>query len=238
MPLLAAGQKDTTRLSFKKYYVPTGIRLGVDLVPIAWGMRDKTFAGKEFQADIDFYRYHLTFDYGNWSRSYAGTLTDTAAADLHNSFEYNNDGRYFRVGVDVNFLLKDPERNMFYVGARYGRASFNEYYYVDEELPDYLWIFDPGARQIRSYVNSSVPARWFELTMGVRLKVYKFIWMGYTSRFKFGLKTGNTPELLPHDVPGYGRTDKNTTWGFSYHLMFRIPVRDYPDLPPSKKKKK
>jgi hypothetical protein len=74
--------------------------------------------------------------------------------------------------------------------------------------------------------------------MGVRLKVYKFIWMGYTSRFKFGLKNGDTPALLPHDVPGYGRTDKNSTWGFSYHLMFRIPVRDYPPLPASKKKKK
>jgi Domain of unknown function (DUF6048) len=242
-PLLAWGQKDTTKLSFKQYYVPTGIRLGLDLVPIGRGLFSDSFSGKEFQADIDFYRYHLTFDYGNWSRSYAGTLeretvTGNITSAYNNTFDYQNDGRYFRVGVDVNFLLKDPDRNMFFVGGRYGRASFDEYYYIDEDLPDFWWIFDPGARQSRSFVNSNTPAQWFELTTGVRIKVYKFIWMGYTARFKFGLKTGNTPELLPHDVPGFGRTDKESTWGFNYHIMFRIPVRDYPPIPVKKKKKK
>jgi len=61
------------------------------------------------------------------------------------------------------------------------------------------------------------------------------IWMGYTARFKFGLKNKGNGEMLPHDVPGYGRTDKDAYWGFNYQIFFRIPFRKMPPLPPYKK---
>jgi hypothetical protein len=54
--------------------------------------------------------------------------------------------------------------------------------------------------------------------------MWKMIWMGYTARFKFGLKTNETGPMLPHDVPGYGRTDKESTWGFNYQIFVRLPV--------------
>jgi hypothetical protein len=54
------------------------------------------------------------------------------------------------------------------------------------------------------------------------------IWMGYTARFKFGLKVDNTIDIVPSDVPGYGRTFKDSYWGFNYQIFFRIPVRKQP----------
>ncbi len=39
---------------------------------------------------------------------------------------YSNDGTYWRVGVDVNLLVKDPDRNMLFFGARYGKANFSQ----------------------------------------------------------------------------------------------------------------
>ena len=74
-------------------------------------------------------------------------------------------------------------------------------------------------------MNSDVNGRWYELTGGIRVKIWKMIWMGYTGRFKFGLKTNESGAMLPSDVPGYGRTDKDNTWGFNYQIFFRIPVR-------------
>lgn len=206
-------QKDSTKLSFKEYYVPTGIRVGTDAISLLMTQYNETFSGWEVSADVDFYRYFLAVEYGHWSRRYNEPRWD-----------YLNDGNYFRVGADVNFLTKDPERNMFFVGARYGRATFDESLLLLE------------TRQ--SYESIAVPASWYELTTGLKVKIWSFFWMGYTARFKFGLNTDERGDMVPHDVPGYGRTDKDSYWGFNYQLMFRIPVRPAPALPASKKKKK
>jgi hypothetical protein len=214
-PATAFAQKDTTKLSFKKYYVPTGIRVGVDAISLARNFYDDSFKGWEANVDVDFYRYYLTVDYGSWERSYT----------REDGLSYTNDGNYFRAGVDVNFLTKDPARNMFFIGGRYGHSTFDENFHV----------VDPF---VVDYRNVNLPAHWYELTTGVRVKIWSFLWMGYTARFKFGLQTGDTPEMIPHDVPGYGRTDKESYWGFNYQILFRIPVRNMPELPPSKKKKK
>ncbi len=214
-PLVGYGQRDTTKLSFKKYYVPTGIRVGTDVISLVQNQVDETFSGWEANLDVDFYRYYLAVDYGNWSRIYE-----------RDGLSYLNDGNYFRAGVDVNFLTQDPDRNMFFLGGRYGRSTLNEEFFYQE--PDDAVL----AR------NTDVPGRWFELTTGVRVKIWSFLWMGYTARFKFGLKYGDTPEMVPHEVPGYGRTDRDSYWGFNYQILVRIPVRESPPLPPKKKKKK
>jgi hypothetical protein len=215
LPLFAYTQTDTTKLSFKKYYLPTGIRVGTDLIALSRNFYDDTFTGWEANVDVDMYRYYIAIDYGNWGRHYED-----------DGLLYTNDGNYFRAGVDVNFLTKDPQRNMFFVGARYGTGTFNEEFY----------FLEPDGPILER--NSNVPAHWYELTSGIRVKIWSFLWMGYTARFKFGLKHGETLDLEPHDIPGYGRTDKPTTWGFNYQIFFRIPVRQMPPLPPAKKKKK
>jgi hypothetical protein len=218
---IACAQKDTTRLSFKKYYIPTGIRVGTDAITLTRNAYDPSFSGWEANVDVDFYRYYVALDYGNWSRLY----------ERGDGLRYENNGGYFRAGVDVNFLTRDPNRNMFFIGARYGRGTFDETFNLVDTM-------DNGDPYTNRYVNTNIPARWFELTTGVRVKIWSFLWMGYTARFKFGLKAGDTPAMLPHDVPGYGRTDGETYWGFNYQLFFRIPVRKAPDLPAKKKKKK
>jgi hypothetical protein len=218
---VAYAQTDTTRSSFRERFLPTGIRIGTDAISISRNYYDKTFSGWEANADLDFNRYFLAVDYGHWGREYNKNAFAT----------YSNDGSYFRVGVDVNFLVHDPDRNMFFVGARYGHSVFEETLYVFDQSQ--LW----GDKE-ETYRNSNLNAHWYELTTGLRVKLWKFIWMGYTARFKFGLKTGATPNMLPSDVPGYGNTDKESTWGFNYQLFFRLPVRELPPLPPKKKKKK
>ncbi len=199
---LLAQEKDSVRNKF----LPTGIRLGTDAFALVRNTYDETFKGYELNADVDFYRYYLAVDYGSWGRTY-----------VQDSSNYSNNGNYFRVGVDVNFLTKSPVKNMFFLGMRYAHSSFSEDYSVI--INDPLW---GSSNEV--FTNRNVPANWFELTSGLRVRIWKMFWMGYTIRYKFALSMGDTPDLLPHDVPGYGLTNKNAYWGFNYQLLFRIPI--------------
>jgi hypothetical protein len=144
---------------------------------------------------------------GHWERIFSG-----------DNDSYQNSGNYMRAGIDVNFLKTDMDKNMFFIGARYAWGTFSENLTV--EIDDPVW-----GPSIETYTNNDVKAGWLELTTGLRVKMYKFFWMGYTARYKFGLTTNESSNLLPSDVPGYGRTNKDSTWGFNYQLLFRIPVR-------------
>jgi hypothetical protein len=203
----------------RKDYRPTGIRFGTDAIAFVKSRTDDTFTGAEYNVDIDFNRYYLVYDFGNWGRTLQGDQES-----------YSNDGKYYRFGIDVNFLTKDPDRNMFFLGGRYGHSTFSEDLIIVKDDPYWGPINN-------TYTNRDVNGRWFELTTGIKVKMWKIFWMGYTARFKFGLKTNEPGELMPHDVPGYGRTDKESYWGFNYQLFIRIPVRKQPVIKVDKKKK-
>lgn len=214
-PLVSFAQMQSKKKSkadtvqVKKDYRPTGVRIGTDVIALAKTQYVDTYKGWEVNADVDFDRYYLAVDVGSWSRDFDNKLGDT----------YSNEGNYFRIGGDVNFLLKDPEKNLLFLGLRYGHAVFSEDMTVTIEDP--VW----GTFTDQHFVNTDVTAHWFELTGGLKVKIWKMIWMGYTGRFKFGMKTGKTQQMLPHDIPGYGTTDEQSTWGFNYHIFFRIPIR-------------
>ena len=210
---LAAAAQPADTLKPGKSFLPTGIRVGTDILGLARTAYDETFDGWELNADVDFYRYYLAVDYGYWARDY---VADDGL--------YSNGGDYVRLGADVNFLKNDPEKNMFFFGMRYGRSTFSEYLTVQK--------IDPVWGPVNSTLtNSNINAQWFELTTGLRVKIWKMIWLGYTARLKFALSTDDTPDMLPHDVPGYGRADEDSYWGFNYQLFIRFPVRKSTTIP-------
>lgn len=205
-------QKPDSVKKVKKDFFPTGVRVGMDLISLIRTQTDENFSGYEYTADIDFYRYFLTVEYGKWEKKFS-TDEDT----------YSNDGNYMRVGVDVNFLKKDPDKNMFFFGGRYAWGSYSEVF--STSIVDPVWT-----DQTVTYTNTDVNSRWFEITTGLRVKMFKFFWMGYTARYKFGLKTNAPDGFTSYDVPGFGKTYENTTWGFNYQLLFRIPIRKKKEL--------
>lgn len=211
-------QTDTAKVKVRNKFAPTGVRVGTDLISIVRNYSDDTFNGWEVNADVDFSRYYFILDYGSTTRTFVSG----------DSLNYTSEGNYFRTGVDVNFLTKDPDRNMFFLGLRYGRATFSERYSFTEK--DLVWGIDQ-----RTLTNSNINGRWLELTTGIKVKIWKVIWMGYTAGFKFGLKTNQTGVLAPTEVPGYGRADEESYWGFNYQIFIRIPVRKQPSITQNKK---
>lgn len=203
-PVMVFAQKTDSLV--KKDFKPSGIRIGTDVLSLVRNHLDESFAGWEVSADVDFYRYYLAFDIGRWERNFT-TATE----------QYNNNGSYWRAGVDVNFLKKDPEKNMLFLGARYASGAFDEH--LTFALDD-LWTSGTT-----SYSNVNTKASWAEITGGLRIKLWKALWVGYTARYKFGLNTKETSNMVPHDVPGFGKTNKTATWGFNYQILFRVPFK-------------
>jgi hypothetical protein len=186
---------------------PSGIRLGTDLIALGKTIANSPLSGWEFNADVEMGRYYPTFDYGRWTRD-----------EMIVNGQYTNDGRYFRLGVDINFLTTDPDKNMFFLGARYGRSRFDEYVIYTDSAVD-IGNFQSEAS------NNNVRAGWVELTTGLRVKIWKQFWMGYTARFKFLPSVKNDEGFDTYEIPGYGLTYKNNYWGFNYQVFWTIPFK-------------
>lgn len=219
-PILVVAQTDrdsVARDTVRNKYLPTGIRIGSDVIHLVKSRTQDNFHGWEVVGEVDFSRYILALEYGSWGRN---LQADSAA--------YANQGTFWRAGIDVNFLKNDPDRNVFFLGARYGKSVFSESMSVQRFDP----IWGPNAD---SYYHPDISASWIELTAGLRVKIWKICWLGYTGRFKFALSTERSEEMLPYDVPGYGNTNKETTWGFNYYVMVRIPLWKAPPIPAKKK---
>lgn len=213
----AAGQKKTDPADTLLYkYLPTGLRIGTDVLSIAKSNLDPTVKLWEVNADLDFNRYYLAVDYGSWAKQ----LTIDNATTKNNG-NYNNNGTYFRVGADINFLLKDPDHNMFFLGFRLGQATFD---HTLKYSLDYTGPYTIGS--IAKTVSAlGVAAGWTEITTGLRVKIWSGFWMGCTARLKFSPSYKGSPNLVPYDIPGYGLYEQSTYWGFNYQLFWRFPVR-------------
>jgi hypothetical protein len=218
--------KDSTSV-LKNKFLPTGIRVGFDLVSFGQAVKINGIKAitqgdvrqLKFNADVEFYRYFLNFEYGTFERIWFAPQTT-----------YINEGSFYKIGPDINFMHRDPDHSALFIGMRYARAN-----YKDEISNDYDNIFWGDGSLNKE--NSSLQSNWLELTTGLKVRLYKFLWMGYTARFKFRVNDNfSTNELAPHWIPGYGLTAKKSRWGLEYWLIFRIPFRKYPPVEVKEKK--
>ena len=201
-------------------YMPTQVRVGYDLSSLVNTLAnsDKTFF--EVTADIDFDRYFVTMDYGIQERTRQG-----------DDFLYKNRGSYFRIGPEVNFNHRDRRNSSLFLGFRYATAVF------DDEM-SYMIQDDVFGEFSGFSSNDRLNAEWLELVSGLKVKIWDQLFLGYTVRFKFAKSQDLSENLAPYDIPGYGRVDQDTAWGFNYYVFYRFKLREIPDVPERKERKK
>lgn len=196
--------------SVKGKFLPTSIRVGTDLISLTKTFLKEDFEQYAFTADVDFNRYYFNVEYGSLRRR--------SVSSFNNLNTYEVSGSYFRFGPDVNFLKKDPEKNALFFGARYARSSFSD------ELS-----YSPGMifnnEQNILLANNKLSASWLEMLVGLKVRLTDILWLGYTARFKLGVSNFEDLTLIPNEIPGYGRADKNSYWGFNYWIIVRIPFK-------------
>lgn len=214
----AAQPTDTTEVSEKvkdiiqpkdpDRWKPSGVRLGIDVVPAV-----QSFINDEFNsaylivADIDFHRYFFVAEYGTLDRNRIGTAG-----------EYNVNGSYWRAGIDANLFKNDPDNSVLSIGLRYGRSRFSDQLQTT--------IFDEfyGPQDL-IFSNSNLSGDWFELVAGLKVKIWKF-WLGYNFRLKLGIDDYLDQDFVPYEVPGYGLAGESDYWEANYYLMYRIEWRE------------
>lgn len=211
-PELPVVEEDTVQFrrvkkpdSLKEKIYFRSIRFGTDVLALILTGSDR-FDGWELNADADFGRFYLAGDYGYEARNEV----------MANGGDYTNNGNYWRAGLDVNILKKDPDRNMLFFGLRYARSSFSDRASLTVEDPYF------GTQQY-DLANPAVTASWVEMVAGLRVKVWRELWMGFTSRLKLGLSVRGNGDLASYNVPGYGNVTDGSTWGFNYQLFWRFP---------------
>jgi hypothetical protein len=197
---------------------PSAVRVGTDISRLGISLLDPQRTMYEFNADIDLYKFFLTLDVGH-------SKTDSLGGF------YNMDGRYFRAGFDYNFLYFDKDNHVIFFGFRYCHSNFNE----DFNFP----VTDPyyGSHTVQM-VETGNKANWMEADVGLKIHIWKELYMGWTGRLKFGLNIKSPENFTSYEVPGYGITTKNTNWGLGYMLYYRIPFRKKPVIAQKEPKKK
>jgi hypothetical protein len=204
--MVGMGQDESEKDSVQGSFIPTGIRVGWDALSTVRSFASENFMGWEVSGDVDFRNYFLALEAGHSVRT---NILENGA--------YTNNGNYWRVGIDINMMKKDPLKNMFFMGFRFGHSKY------DEQL-NYSDTTDFGIFN-KTHVNQGMKSNWIELTTGLKIKVLKNFWMGYTARMKLFASYDKDQNLQSYDIPGYGLTYKTPWWGFNYYLMYRIPIR-------------
>jgi hypothetical protein len=186
-----------------------GPRLGIDLARFLYLLADPSQIGAEASADFEIYRnvYPIV------------ELGYNTVSDSRETFDYQSGGNYFRAGIDYNILpLKDRSvHHMIAVGFRYGRSGFT-HKSEDVVIQGYWGSYSPAP-----YENSLV-GHWAELVGSMKAELVPNLFLGWSLRVKFLLDKELDPVMAPELIPGYGNGREGRVFGFSYSLLYKIPL--------------
>jgi hypothetical protein len=188
-------------------YLPSQLRIGTDLSYLGLSVLSNEKSQFELNADIDFNRFIITGDYG-----YASWMFEET------TYLYDNEGYYYRIGVDYNFIEPAEDQNAIYIGFKYAGTQFNEsfiYQFADPFYGDYT-------KEIQDLKRTG---SWLEIVTGMKIRLWKGLYMGWTGRFKFVSTISSSPaSLINYWIPGFGKTTKESRWGLNYQIFYRFPL--------------
>lgn len=132
-----------------------------------------------------------------------------------NANHFKTRAPYFRVGMDYN-VNKKHNGNRFFAGLRYGFSSYT-YDFTNVDFQDPVYGGNTGLDLSGQKANM----HWAEVSVGCETKLWSFIRLGWTLRFKARISEKDTPYGSPYYVPGFGKNG-STTWGGTCNLIFDI----------------
>ena len=141
-----------------------------------------------------------------------------AEKEMKSLATFKTNAPFSRIGLDVNLLTPKPDakpsNNLFLIGARLGYTNFS--YSVNN-----LIITDPYWKQseIRNYPDQSANKLWYELVAGVKVEVYKNLYLGWSIRSRNLLSKETSGAVSPWYIPGYG-LNGSANWGFNYTIGY------------------
>lgn len=195
---------------------------------------ESTFAFKGVSVGVDAYGYINTLfdDYvssevavqANLGNRFFPTVEigygSTDTTDEMTGIYYKSSAPYFRVGMNYNFLYKKKGKlsgYKLYALARYGWTKA-KYDVKSPAITDPVW----GGTTELDLTDVKATCSWFELGVGVQVKVWKIFHLGWSVRYKSRLKEGEGESSQVWYIPGYGE-NKSSAFGGTFSLIMDIP---------------
>ncbi|MEI8111993.1 MAG: DUF6048 family protein [Bacteroidia bacterium] len=186
-----------------------GIRVGMDLTrPFQYLWVKGTRYGYEFSADMElrpnlFPVFENGYDIMKITTKY---------------INYKGQGTYSRIGVDYNLLEAKSinERDLFYVGFRYGFTLANQQ--VKQYMIDSYW-----GSTTSQFGNQSYFAHWGEILVGIKGEIFHNFYMGWSVRGKVRFNKADLNMPPVYFIPGYGLAEKKFTLDFTYSVFYNLP---------------
>lgn len=137
------------------------------------------------------------------------------------SYDYDSNGSFLRLGVDYNIFRVEEIGNNdnIILGFRYGLAV-TDYKSDRYTINDDYWGDYHGTMG-----NGTSTAHWGEFVFGLRSEIFKNFYMGWSVRARAIFYINNTQQLEPYAIPGYGKRDNSTNVSFTYNLEYYLPLR-------------
>ena len=199
-----------------------GLRLGVDIAGIAYGIYNKNFRQTMLTGD-----YRITknlFAAGEGGYMYKKNIEDL--------YTYQTEGFFAKMGINYNVYNNWLEMdNEIYFGFRYALSLFNQ------TLKNYT-IFQRGivvngdktryfpqkkVATDRKYVN--LDAHWMEISLGVKTEIFSNFYVTLEATFKNLFSSKEPPGFKNLYIPGfYTVYEGGTGFALSYILSYRIPI--------------
>ena len=123
---------------------------------------------------------------------------------------------YGKIGANYNFLYKSNPDYQFHFGLRGGYSNFR-YDITDITINSSYW----GESNEFSLLNQKAHALYGEVLLGLKVKLWRNISMGWDARYRFKFKVTNGPNSTPWFIPGYGASSPLTA---SFSLIYTIPL--------------
>lgn len=199
------------------YPLFNGFNIGVNFADAIMLAAGQKHAGFDVSADVSLHNWFFpTVEVG---LGYAKSTPETG--------NYTYTGKlspYFKIGCNYNFMYKsNPDYNVF-LGLR---AGFTPYTYdiTDVTVNSGYW------EESKHYdiLNQKAFTIYGEALAGLKVKLWKYIAMGWTIRYHFKLHTSHKVKIGdgkagsdPWYIPGYGTT---SPIGFTFSLIFSMPGR-------------
>lgn len=147
-------------------------------------------------------------------------LSSCETLDSNTDIKYTTTAPYGRIGFDINFLKNKFQENRLFVGLRYGFSKY-QYDYEGPEVSDPIW----NGEYSLNIKDVEATSHWGEIVMGVQVKIWRNLHMGWSLRLKKELSTSGNKSSKPYYIPGYGSTSSGTSWGGTYSLIFDVNWR-------------
>lgn len=154
---------------------------------------------------------HALSDYGQYEASLRINLQDkyfpiieigygmADHTDDAKKTNYKTAAIYGKVGIDFNLLKNKHDIYRLYGGVRYAHTSF-DYDVSNPTITDPVW----GGESLYGGKDIKANYHWIEAVIGVDVKIWKPIHLGWTARYRRRIAYNNGELGNVWYVPGYG----------------------------------